>query len=186
MCSSERDGICVGLVSCLISETNEGMSLSMTGANSSTPVALDSGCENVANLSSEQDSDKPESLKVTSAFDIKSTAISEHQTKSKTKQRLKRSSRTSGVFKSPVIASHPATGNSTQPAEVAAATTNVPPHPGKEQKGEAVDLIKLALDENHDQDLGSLLNFDVDGLQDCFTAGLEEPPWDDFSSVMIL
>lgn len=147
------------------------------------PGALDSGGENIANLSSEQDSDRRGSLKAASAFD--STAISEQQTKSKIKQRLKRSGRSTGFLKSPETASPPVTGNSIQPVRAAAAN-NAPPSSRKEPEGEAVDLDKFALDENHDQDLGSLLNFDVDGLQDCFTAGLEEPPWDDFSSVMIL
>ncbi|KAK4758209.1 hypothetical protein SAY87_019510 [Trapa incisa] len=157
-----------------------------SGANSSTPRPLDSGCENMANPSSKQNYDKLVSLKVTSAFDIKSTAISEHQTKSKTKQRLKRCNRSCGNFNSPSFTPNPTSGNSIQPLRVAAATS-VLLHPEKEkQEGEAIDLDKLALDEHNEQDLGSLLNFDVDGLQDCFTAGLEEPPWDDFSSVMIL
>ncbi|OWM69004.1 hypothetical protein CDL15_Pgr025191 [Punica granatum] len=156
-----------------------------SGAISSLPEVFDTRGENTANLSPEQDSEKPGSSKVTSAFDVKSTAVSECQTKTSTRQRLQNSSRSSGFLESPETASLPVTGNPTQPIGVAAAT-NIPPYVTKEPGGESMDLDKFALDGNHDQDLGSLLNFDVDGLQDCDTAGLEVPPWDDFSSVMIL
>lgn len=149
--------------------------MSLTGAISSNPEAYDSRGSNIVNLSSEQASDIPGPSKLTSAFDIQRSCT--HECNTRTKAKLKRKgSRGSGSV----------TRNSTQPIEAAAATNILPPHSNKEPEGEAVDLIKLALEGNHDQDPGSLLNIDLDGLQDCYTAGLEVPPWDDFPGLMIM
>lgn len=49
--------------------------------------------------------------------------------------------------------------------------------PRKDREDVAMDLDNLGLDGN--QDLGTFLNFEVEGDQE-YTDGLEVPPWDDF------
>lgn len=150
--------------------------MSLTGAISCNPEAFGSRGSNIVDVSSKQASDTPVTLKVTSAFDIQRTDTPECNTRAKAKLKRKGRSRGSGSV----------TRSSTQPVEAAAATNILPPHSNKEPEGEAVDLVKLALEGNHDQDPRSLLNIDLDGLQDCYTAGLEVPPWDDFPGLMIM
>lgn len=114
-------------------------------------------------MSFELNFDKGAILKREVTIDIKSTAISgpihlplNKQPKPKSKQRLK------GC-------------HAVLPLVQTLADVKVPK---KTQRGEeAMDLDTFGLDGN--QDLGTFLNFEVEGDQE-YTDGLEVPPWDDF------
>lgn len=158
-----------------------------TGTISESAEVLGSQDENITDLSSEQDSYIPGSSKVTSALHIESTAVSELKTKAKARQRQKRRSLRRGLPGSRGTASLRVTVSPTRPTtDQAAAATTVPPSSNKElEGGEAIGPVKLALDViNHDQGPSLSLKFDLDGVPECFTAGLEEPPWDDFLGMM--
>lgn len=164
-----------------VDETNRARFLPITGTISGSTEALGSRDKNI----SKRDSNLPGSSKVKSALGINSTAISEHKAKTKTTwQRQKGRSARGGLSGSRGTASLRVTVTSTRPTEAAAAT-NVPHHSNKElERGVVIDPVKSALDGNLDQDPRLSLKFDLDGVLACYTAGLEEPPWDDFLGMM--